>query len=285
MNLDINKQVVAKRFGRQAAQYDEHAKVQKIMARRLLEKLDQEAPWTPKRILEIGCGTGYLTERLVQRYPEAELVAIDLSSAMLRVAQDKIGLSHPTVQIKWIEADAEQFVDEPGDPWDLIISNATFQWFQQPLQTARAYRERLAEDGMFLFATFGPDTFTELHHAFGEAEQALYGMERNRHGQPFVSLDEWKQALSNNNQVVSAEEHYEIERYEDVRAFLRSIQKIGATHAAKDTGSNRTSRSLLLKMIEEYDRMYRKKDEYSGGSYVPATYHCLYVYTMIKKFY
>ncbi|HLO89415.1 MAG TPA: class I SAM-dependent methyltransferase [Nostocaceae cyanobacterium] len=42
------------------------------------------------RILELGCGTGGLSLKILQRFPDAEIIALDYSSRMLSFAQEKI---------------------------------------------------------------------------------------------------------------------------------------------------------------------------------------------------
>ncbi|TYP95464.1 S-adenosylmethionine-diacylgycerolhomoserine-N-methyltransferase [Fodinibius salinus] len=69
------------------------------------------------RILEIGCGTGKNLSRLQYYFPDADLVGIDLSSAMLEVAKNKFIDSN---QVKLIQA--EYGADDIQlEPFDLII--------------------------------------------------------------------------------------------------------------------------------------------------------------------
>lgn len=43
----------------------------------------------PKKILEVGCGTGYNTRLLAQQFPEAQLIGLDVSAEMLEKAKAK----------------------------------------------------------------------------------------------------------------------------------------------------------------------------------------------------
>lgn len=68
----LNKQV-AENFGRSVSDYHKQAEVQKEVADRLIASLE---PWRdilpPGPILEVGCGTGFVTQGLVDLYPKGK---------------------------------------------------------------------------------------------------------------------------------------------------------------------------------------------------------------------
>lgn len=68
----------------------------------------------PRKILEIGCGTGNVLVELGKRYPQAELVGIDISSSMLRIARRK-------VHAKLEQVDAHAFLSKSHEKYDLIV--------------------------------------------------------------------------------------------------------------------------------------------------------------------
>ena len=55
----INKELMRDRFAKNLDSYNDNAKVQKRMAEKLITMVKNKAP---QKILEIGCGTGFLTE-------------------------------------------------------------------------------------------------------------------------------------------------------------------------------------------------------------------------------
>ena len=76
-----------------------------------------------ERVLDAGCGTGRVTERLRDRLPHGEVVALDGSSAMIERARDRLG-SH---RITFVVADLQRPL--PIDPpVDAVLSTATFHW-------------------------------------------------------------------------------------------------------------------------------------------------------------
>ncbi len=74
----------------------------------------------PSKIIDIGCGPGNSTQILIQRWPHSMITGIDNSPAMIEKA--KKDYSHQN----WKIVDAEK--DELPDTYDIIFSNATFQW-------------------------------------------------------------------------------------------------------------------------------------------------------------
>jgi trans-aconitate 2-methyltransferase len=74
----------------------------------------------PARLVDLGCGPGNVTAILRERFPAAEVVGVDGSSAMLGRARATVPLCH------FQQADFFQW--QPPEPVDLIFSNAALQW-------------------------------------------------------------------------------------------------------------------------------------------------------------
>ena len=140
--------------------------MQRLMAHSLVAVVG-EGLAQARRILEIGCGTGYLTSLLRQANGEARLVALDLDAALVAAARRRLG---PGAGVSWLVADGEAPIR--GD-YDLIIANATFQWFTRPEETLAAYYRNLAPGGVLAFSTLGPRTFQELAEALNQAARSL----------------------------------------------------------------------------------------------------------------
>jgi trans-aconitate 2-methyltransferase len=74
----------------------------------------------PRRIVDLGCGTGNSTEQLHRRWPQGEFTGLDNSPDMLSQAR----AGHP--DWKWIESSVERWA--PDSAFDLIFSNACLHW-------------------------------------------------------------------------------------------------------------------------------------------------------------
>ena len=83
---------------------------------------------TPSRVLDLGCGTGYLLRLLASRYPDAEqLVGIDAAPAMVNTANNITQED----QLTFAVGVAEQ-IGYPNDAFDLIVSTTSFDhWSDQ----------------------------------------------------------------------------------------------------------------------------------------------------------
>jgi malonyl-CoA O-methyltransferase len=244
----VDKNRLGHNFNRQAAGYDQHAAVQQRLAQRLIHSLPA-LPRPPARILEIGCGTGYLTALLSRAFPAAHLTALDLAPAAVQAARKRLAAAPG---IDFLVADGEQEV--PGC-FDLITSNAVFQWFSQPAAACGRYYRHLRPGGVLAFATLGPATFRELAASFQEAgrlhpELAVPEIP----AQHFVSTEAWQTYLERAGfrQVRRRQEIWE-EVYPDLWAFLRAVRGMGAT----STRPRFIARRLLAAMAAAYERRFR----------------------------
>lgn len=238
----VNKSLLAKRFDRRITSYDEATPVQAGMGDELLRRTVERMGDAPvARILELGCGTGRLTGKLVEAFPNAAIIAVDISEKMAARAAARC----PGAEV--VVADAEDYVQvAPAAAFDLVISNATAQWFADPASTVGACLRLLSPRGHLALSTFGEQTFRELNQAFGLAYREL-GLPEEQHASPLPSADFWRSTFPD------FEIHHapQSRTFPDVPAFLRSLQQAGVTHAA--TRQPELSRKLLHGMMRHYD--------------------------------
>lgn len=254
--MKIHKEIVRKHFDRHAHEYDQYARVQLKMLNKLREQLPHELP-EHAHILEIGCGTGRLTEQLRSHYPTAQITALDLAPAMLEQTRNRLGAD---TRLTLLATDAEQWIQDTSTTFDLIVSNATFQWFEQPLATIHRLKRRLTPHAELHFSTLGPQTFWEFHQACSSVDNKL-GIANQRRGQQFLPITEWAQILD-------VTEHYFIEYHESARAFMDSVRRIGASKA--DDSQTTLTRTYLRELQKEYERHLTTDD------LLPATYHTIF---------
>lgn len=87
-----------------------------LFGRKSILDMISDLPPQP-RIMDVGCGTGQNLKRLIQKYPEADILGIDLSEAMLNNATDKLnGSDH--VDLQKTSYGSDQLKEEP---FDLIL--------------------------------------------------------------------------------------------------------------------------------------------------------------------
>ena len=97
----INKELVHDRFAKNLDNYNENAKIQKRMAERLLTFVKNRSP---KKVLEIGCGTGFLTKQINENLKFESYRAIDI------VEECKTYIQEISQNIIFTPADIENFL-------------------------------------------------------------------------------------------------------------------------------------------------------------------------------
>ncbi|SFI60388.1 malonyl-ACP O-methyltransferase BioC [Thermoflavimicrobium dichotomicum] len=265
MEVYIDKQWVAKRFNRAAFTYDEHAVIQRRMAYQLLWQLRNSA-WCGQHILEIGCGTGYLTQLLLDYYPEVKITAVDLADNMVQLAREKVS---PLSRVQFIVEDAEE-MEWKENSFDLIISNATIHWFQSPLKAIRKWRKALTTQGALLLSTYGPDTLQELADLFRKVENDM-GVVPGVHILPFYPSDIWEGFFRQGGYAdVDSKEKWLRQLYPSCRDFLYTIKATGESFS--DMRRNIiTSSHILQEVMDKYSLAFRWKKK------VYATYHMIFI--------
>jgi malonyl-CoA O-methyltransferase len=217
----------------------------------------------PERILELGCGTGYLTGLLRDAFRHARITAVDLAENMIELARRRVGRLS---QIEFVVADVET-VEWPRETFDLIVSSATLQWLAAPDRTLSRLAEALRPGGRMLHATFGPATFEELHAVYHELEEEL-GFATERHGLELATGEEWLALLrASGLEAVGARNDWHRAEYASCRSFLEAVKRTGASYSPSAGAA--TSVRLPVEAMRRYDSRFRV----AGGVY--ATFHAL----------
>lgn len=118
----------------------------------LLARVGAEAPGS---VVDLGCGPGTLTALLVERWPGADVLALDSSREMVERARPGARLTFRVEDLRtWAHAD--------GDPADVVVSNATLQWVPGHLDLLPAVAGRVSPGGWLAFQV--PGNFEEPSH-------------------------------------------------------------------------------------------------------------------------
>lgn len=98
----------------------------------------------PRRVLDVGCGTGHLLRMAASTFPGTTLVGVDASGVMLSVA----GMAEPTTpRLVRVQAAAEclPFADRT---FDLVVSTASFRHWTDQQVAMREIHRILAPGGL-----------------------------------------------------------------------------------------------------------------------------------------
>ncbi len=105
-----------------AGVYDQLSTPQQSWGEAVLARLGLEGDET---VIDLGCGTGRLTERVLERLPRGRLIAVDFSPAMLEVARANLRPRFPG-RVAFVRADAASLPFQTAA--DVVFSTATFHW-------------------------------------------------------------------------------------------------------------------------------------------------------------
>lgn len=212
------KNNICQNFSKMAEKYDQYAIIQKKVADQLLSFFPQNGLRnTIRTILEIGCGTGILTQKLHAIYPNAQIMAVDIAPGMIAFAQIK----NHSPRINWILADAEQLPD--FNQMDLIVSNATFQWFSNLDRSLLSYKQLLSASGKLVFSIFGPKTFFELQTVLSEYFQKDIQISASQ----FKPREEIEHICKSHFSTVQIQEFVYVDEFLDLATLLRQIKYTG----------------------------------------------------------
>lgn len=157
----VNKELIKKRFGKNLTTYKQNAIVQKHMSNIILSYLIEHKGISFNKCLEIGCGSGFLTEKILEKINLNELFVNDIVENSL--SQTKISSS----KIKKLYGDCETIIFPSN--LDLIISNATFQWMKNfPALCDKIYSS-LNSHSTFAFSTFEKGNLYQIKTITGKS--------------------------------------------------------------------------------------------------------------------
>jgi trans-aconitate 2-methyltransferase len=137
------------------AQYLAFASHRLRPALELLARVPHEAP---RRVVDLGCGSGNVTGYLRRQWPAADITGVDNSPEMLaRAAQEAI----PGAPVRWQAADLAAWT--PEQPCEVIYSNAALHWIGDHARQFPRLIGQLAPQGVL--AVQMPRNFAAPSHA------------------------------------------------------------------------------------------------------------------------
>ncbi len=171
MNSKEIKNQITSTFDDVSDRYDEN-RFFSISAHRMIEFLPVD---DVTRILDISAGTGIVTIELAEKYPHAQIDAVDLSQGMLQRARtkaDRKGINN----IKFIQGDAECLPYEKID-FDIITYGYGLFFYPEMKYTYQALCKIIKHGGVFIFSSFTSDAFSPYPDVFLERLEKDYKIE------------------------------------------------------------------------------------------------------------
>ena len=192
------------------------------------------------------------TKLLKERFPGASIKAIDISPAMIEVAKEKL----EDRRIEFIITDGEAI--DFKEKFDLISSNASFQWFEDLEKALSRYKRLLNKNGIILFSAFGPLTFYELDESLKE----LSGEDVSVSSCNFFEKARIEEILKRLFKKIEVEQKIYKENYNSLSELLKKIRYTGT----RGNGADRKN-FWTPKMMDELERIYKKKSQDITATY------------------
>lgn len=262
--FEIDKREVRRAFSKAATSYDAAAVLQREVCIRMLEKLDI-IKIQPARLLDVGSGTGWGTRQLGERYPQAEVIALDIAIGMLQAAR---GTSSWWQKIfagnkqGYLCADVEA-LPLAANCVDMVWSNLAVQWCNDLPAAFVGLHNIIRTDGLLMFSTFGPDTLRELQIAFD-------GVDGYNHVNRFADMHDIGDMLV---AAGFADPVMEMEKltltYDDVKAVMQDLKSIGAHNATAGRAPGMMGKAKWARIVQNYETLRR-------DGKLPATFEIIY---------
>lgn len=237
-------------FSRAASTYDASGEIQARIGQILLELIPKDL--SGKWICDLGCGTGLHTRVLSERFPNAEIHAVDLSPGMIAEAQRRVYAG----KVRFIAADME------GEAWrgahyDLIFSNLAIQWALDPERLLKHISHSLAPGAYLALSLFLQGTYGELRQIFLEN-----GLEVAEPPTLLTGRNVGALLFEAGLRPMFQSEKKETEWRSDLLSILRNVRDSGTATGLKE--------KLLPKKMVAMEKKYRQK--YAGEKGLPLTW-------------
>lgn len=248
-------EAVRRGFDRAAATFADAGVVARVAREELLARLDLVRV-EPKVVLDAGCGQGAALPALRRRFPDAALVGLDVSAAMLAHAPRDLE------RTELLQGDVHA-LPLPAESVDVVFCSLALAWCHDPEQALAECRRVLAPGGLLHFATLGPDTLGELRAAWAAVDD-------RPHVHYFYDMHDVGDALM---RAGFAEPVMDVDyltlTYDDLPALMRDLQAAGSGNRAAGRRRGLTGRRALAAVGRAYERWRRE-------GRLPARYEIVY---------
>src|SRR6185437_13397877 len=193
-------------------------------------------------------------------------------SAVLRTFDRGVDLGTPTDAVRRVLAAsgkvgaiADVIADEETLPFasgslDLVVSALSLQFVNDLPGTLVQIRRALKPDGLFMAASVGGDTLTELREAFAQAESEIEGGASPRVA-PFADLREWGALLQRAGFALPVADVDRLTvRYNSVVDLMQDLRRMGATNILTERRRRPLRRATLQRLTEIYARRFADPD-------------------------
>ena len=297
INFFFDKNIINKSFSKAAPTYDASSNLQRDVGDYLIkilsgfqgelqnckayshydnQKKQRNSPpagKTPPLALDIGCGTGALSNSLACKYPHVNFFGCDLSLPMLFKARERLQGKN----IRLLSSDCE-FLPFRNSRFDQVISSLTYQWIPDIERAFSEVWRILKPKGLFIFSILGPRTLEELRASYKKTEETL-GKKGFITFMKFQEIERISQNLKDTGfENLLLENALNLKHYKNLWELLRTLKATGAAPSFPN-GEKSLARGLILK---ETAKIYQKNYPSPCGTGISAVYHIIFAVAQKK---
>lgn len=259
-----NTHKIAQNFANAYHSYNQSAAVQALIVDELLCALRQICPQlNPKVALEIGCGTGLLTQKFCQTYQVDTLYLNDLYD---KIKQNALDLP---LDVRFLIGDIEtlDLANILTTSPDLVLSSSCVQWLEDlPKLCDRLYNV-MTDDGILAVSSFLPDNLKEIKTLTGQ-------------GLTYLSVNELNEILKKSGfKILTLFEKTYTLYFDSPKAVLRHIKQTGVALPNAQHKSARFvwTKETLSAFYQAYHDHYALQDVQNNAWKYPLTYQAVFV--------
>lgn len=256
LDKQLDKKKVAQSFSRAAATYDSVAQLQRDIGAKLFAQLPDNLP-AQSSVLDLGSGTGFFTQQLATKYPELQIVGMDIAEGMLHYAAEQ---HHG---ISWLCSDAE-LLPIADNSVDIIFSSLAIQWCNNLPQLMTELARVLKPGGQLHIATLGPHTLHELKSAWQQVDNYVHVNHFQSQQALIASIDSSQLILDN------VQQENRTLYYDRLSELTRELKALGAHNINSGKPEGLTGLSRLLAFKSAYE-------SFRSPQGLPATYDVIYL--------
>jgi malonyl-CoA O-methyltransferase len=274
-------------FDRRAADFHEVAFLPREIASRMRERLEY-IKVSPVRVLDAACGQGADLPVLRERFAEASVIGVDISSGMLTHAQSAESADAdtsagwrrflPSTLAKAFGARGPQLAQADfsalpfaSGAFELLWSNLALHWHPTPDEVLPEWSRVLKVNGLLMFSTFGPDTLRELAAAYREAERVL-GLSPQPHTIDFVDMHDLGDMLVESGfEIPVMDQEVLTITYKSPESLLKDVTRWGAYPFTRHDFGHSADAQTLRQTVHEKLEALRRDD----GT-IPLTFEVIY---------